>query len=355
MRYQVRGIPTLLLFKGGQLVASKVGATGKADLQKMIDNTSKRGTAEPGAYAAFRIRDYRYLLAGTVLSVFGLQASSGSGQLGSLHQTHSALVLGNVGFVQVAPFFLFSLFAGHVADRQDRRSIIILIQLVYLAAAFLLLFAGRSVAAFTFRCSWALPPEPSRDRRAVRSSRAGPKEVLSNAITWRASGQEIANVGGPALAGLLLATLGSRSVYIFQVCCALLTLLFFTLMRRQDFERATARGAGTLLEGLRFVLSHRLILPAISLDLFGVLFGGAVALLPIFAVDILHAGPKALGWLRAAPSVGAVLMAVTLAHIGRIQTRGPRDDLAVDRLRPRDHRVRAVAQPLACLWRCWCW
>jgi MFS family permease len=151
-----------------------------------------------------------------------------------------------------------------------------------------------------------------------------PVEGLSNAITWNSSAQEIANVGGPALAGLLLATAGSRTVYALQIGCALLTLFCFASLRSRTPQRAvaTGRNASSLLDGLRFLRDNRLILSAVSLDMFAVLFGGATALLPIFAVDILHAGPRALGWLRAAPSVGAVLMALTLAHSPKIHRAG---------------------------------
>lgn len=275
------------------------------------------------AYAAFRQKDYRYLLTGLVLSNFGLQAMSVAVSWDLYTQTHSALVLGNVGFVQVAPFILFSLFAGHVADRHDRRAIMLLTQTVYLCSALLLLVGFHSVLIiYLSLLLTAFARTFQGPARGAILPHVVPPEALSNAITWSSSGQELANVAGPALAGLLLATLGSRSVYIFQLSCTLLTLIFFSLMDRQDFQPAPERGARTVFEGLRFVLSNRLILAAISLDMFGVLFGGAIALLPIFAVDILHAGPKALGWLRASPSMGAVLMAITLAHSGRIRNAG---------------------------------
>lgn len=276
------------------------------------------------AYAAFRHRDYRCLLAGTVLSNFGLQAMNVAVAWDLYTQTRSALVLGNVGFVQVAPFVLFSLFAGHVADRHDRRAVMVLTQAVYVSAALLLLFGFHSVLLIYLSLLLAATARTFQGpARGAVLTKVVPPEALSNAITWSSSGQELANVAGPALAGLLLATLGSRSVYIFQVACGMGTLTAFCLMRRQEFERAAGRGAKTLTEGLRFVLTNSLILPAISLDMFGVLFGGATALLPIFAVDILHAGPKALGLLRAAPSVGATLMAMSLAHAGKIRRAGP--------------------------------
>jgi MFS family permease len=150
-----------------------------------------------------------------------------------------------------------------------------------------------------------------------------PVEVLSNAITWNSSVQEVASVSGPAMAGLLLATVGSRSVYITQTVCAVVVLACYIALRyRSRPVTSEERDLKSLLEGVRFVRSNKLILGAISLDLFGVLFGGATALLPIYAIDILHVGAIGLGWLRAAPSIGAVAMAVATAHLPRNHAAG---------------------------------
>jgi MFS family permease len=278
------------------------------------------------AYSSFRLRDYRFLLSGSFLANFGLQMLSVAVSWDLYVQTHSALVLGNVGFVQVAPFVLFSLLAGHVADRYDRRHIIVLTQLLYLAACIVLVFGWHSVVLI-YGC--LLMTATARTfqfpARGAVLPQIVPAEALRNAITWNSSAQEIASVSGPALAGLLLATVGSRAVYILQVFCAVLSVICFASIRTRRAETAAAapRDARSFLEGLRFVIRNKLILSAVSLDLFAVLFGGATALLPIFAVDILHAGPRALGWLRAAPSMGAVLMALTLAHSKKIERAGP--------------------------------
>ena len=277
------------------------------------------------AYIAFRLRDYRFLLAGAFLSNFGLQMLSVAVSWDLYTQTHSALILGNVGFVQVAPFLLFSLFAGHIADRYDRRTVMVLAQLVYLAASALLLLGNRSVPLiYAALLLTALARTFQGPARGAVLPQIVPAEILGNAITWNSSAQEIANVAGPALAGLLLATTGSRTVYLIQAVFAVLTLVCFASIRSRRAAGAPGpeRNLKSLLEGIRFVVGNRLILTAVSLDLFGVLFGGATALLPIFAVDILHAGPRALGWLRAAPSVGAVAMAISMAHLPRIDRAG---------------------------------
>jgi MFS family permease len=230
-----------------------------------------------------------------------------------------------VGFVQVAPFLVFSLFAGHVADRHDRRAVMAVTQCLYVVASALLAFGFHSVAAI-YGCllTTAVARTFQGPARGAMLPQIVPLEGLGNAITWNSSAQEIANVSGPALAGLLLAVSGSRVVYLLQTVFALATLVCFASIRSRTVQtaEAAARDWKSLLSGIRFVFQNKLILAAISLDMFGVLFGGATALLPIFAVDILHGGAGALGWLRAAPSVGAVLMAVALAHSRKIEKAG---------------------------------
>jgi MFS family permease len=265
------------------------------------------------------------LLAGLFLSNFGMQMLSVAVSWDLYLQTKSALVLGNVGFVQVAPFILFALFAGHVADRYDRRRTMLLTQLLFLAASLLLVAGSQSVTliysclfltAFGRAFQW-----PARQALLPHIVTA---ETLNNAITWNSSVQEISSVSGPAIAGILLATAGSRTVYLIQAVCAFFTLLCYLGLRYRSkpVVNAPAPTAKSLLEGMHFVRDNKLILSAISLDLFAVLFGGATALLPIYAADILHAGASGLGWLRAAPSVGSVTMAIVTAHMPRIHRAG---------------------------------
>ncbi len=273
------------------------------------------------AYAAFRSRDFRLLLTATGLSNIGIQMLSVAISWDLYNQTHSARVLGAVGFAQVAPSFAFALFAGHVADRYNRRLIMVLAQCLTVTAALLLVSGVRGVAWMYF-CLFlnAVTRTFQMPIRGAALPDIVPPEALSNAITWNATVFETANIGGPALAGILLAMSGSRVVYMVQAICALVVLLCFAGI---DMRRKHEVQSGSALEGIRFIRDNKLILSAVSLDLFAYLFGGATALLPIYAVDILHAGPRALGWLRAAPSMGAVLMAVTMAHSPKIRKAGP--------------------------------
>jgi MFS family permease len=279
------------------------------------------------AYAAFRSRNYRYLLAGAVLFGLGTQMLAIVVAWDLYAITHSAVVLGNVGLVQIIPILVLTLPAGHVADRYDRRRILILSQIVTAGTGFALAFAGthRGVAliytclflgsiarAFQMPASWSLLPH------------VVPTEHLSNAITWNGTGRELATVTGPAMAGLLIAWLGSASVYLLQAGCAVLTLVCFTALRPPKVAALEAHQPGLkdVSEGMRFVFRDKLMLSALSLDLLAVFFGGAVALLPIYAEDILHVGATGLGWLRAAPALGAGAMAFLLAHRRDIRNAG---------------------------------
>ena len=240
-------------------------------------------------------------------------------------QTKSAIVLGNVGFAQVAPFLLFALPSGHFADRYNRRRIAIATQCLMLIASMVLTFGARSVALI-YLCLFlnASARAFQGPARLAILPHIVPGEVLRNAITWNSSAQEIASVTGPAVAGLLLAWFGSGSIYITQLVCAALTLACFQFLRLppRGNDDLPAPNSTALMEGVRFVWRDKLILSAISLDLFAVLFGGATALLPIYAVDILHAGARGLGWLRAAPSLGAVSMAIVSSHLPRSRHAG---------------------------------
>jgi hypothetical protein len=140
--------------------------------------------------------------------------------------------------------------------------------------------------------------------------------VLTNAITWHSSGWQIANVAGPALGGLAIALSGeAAAAFLFAALCSFASAgLFIPIQLKPASRRIEPPSFGSLLAGVRFVARSKLLLAAITLDLFAVLLGGATALLPIYARDILQVGPTGLGWLRASPALGAFVMAMMLAH-----------------------------------------
>src|SRR5438874_2765661 len=271
-------------------------------------------------YAALRHRDYRHLLAGSILASIGTEAQAVAVGWELYQRTNSASALGLVGLVQFLPVLLLSLPAGQVADRWSRKGLLLVAQgtamlaslgmaalslmqgpilLVYLC----LLLAG-CARAFSAPARWSLVPM------------VVPGPLLANAVTWNSSGWQVAAVAGPALGGALIAVAGRAvEAYLLAAACALTCAGLVVTIRPRPAERAVeAPSLGTLLAGVRFVLRTELILATITLDLFAVLLGGATALLPIFAKDILEVGPVGLGWLRASPALGALVMAVLLAH-----------------------------------------
>ncbi len=234
--------------------------------------------------------------------------------------TRSALVLGNVGLVQVAPFLLFALLAGHFADRYNRRNIILITQALLAAASLILVFSGLSVPIiYTSLFLTATARAFQGPARLSILNHVVPPENIGNAVAWNSSMQELSSVSGPAIAGILLAASGSHIVYVLQTACAVLSLLCYAAM---NFRPKPVTSKTTIGEGIRFLFQNKLILAASSLDLFAVLFGGASALLPIFSVEILGGGVHTLGWLRAAPALGAVVMALTQAHLPRMERGG---------------------------------
>jgi MFS family permease len=275
-------------------------------------------------YAPFRSRDFRFLLFASAASNFGLQMLNVAVAWDLYRATRSPLVLGNVGFVQVAPFLLFALFAGDFADRHNRRAILAATQALIAAAALALLLAPPSVALI-YLCLFSVATARSFQgpARLALLPNVVPPESLRHAITWNSSAHEISNVSGPALAGILIAAFGTQAVYLAQLAFALAALTSFCLIHpHPGVQPAVGVPRGSMLEGIRFVRTNKLVFSALSLDLLAVLFGGATALLPIFAADILQVGASGLGWLRAAPSAGAVTMALLLAHFIVIRRAG---------------------------------
>ncbi|HEY3266282.1 MAG TPA: MFS transporter [Armatimonadota bacterium] len=271
-------------------------------------------------YSALRHANFRRYATGNILSIIGMQAQDVAVGWELYERTHSAMALGLVGLVEILPVLLLTFPAGHAADRFDRRRIVLFTQAIAVlcslalaaishahgpvAAYYALLFVGATSRAIRNPAVSSLLPQlvPERD--------------FSNAVTWNSSIFQIGSVAGPALGGLLIGVAKAAApVYWVAAAFALWHFGFVWALRTVAAARKREEvNWRTLLAGLRFVLQTRIILASITLDMFAVLLGGAATLLPIYAKDILHVGPSGLGWLRAAPSVGAALMAVSVAH-----------------------------------------
>ena len=274
---------------------------------------------EVTAYAAFSSRAFRYQLIAVTLSSFSQQMLATVVGWDLYLSTHSPVVLGNVGLVQIIPVLLFTFAAGHVADRYNRSRTALVTQVGQALVGFGLAAAGSGRGVVLIYACLFLTATARAFQWPAQSAmlpQTVPPEHLTQAISWSGSAREMATVGGPALAGALIAAFGSESVYIVQAVCCVLSAICFGLMRvpdRAEHERPEI-GLKAVAEGVRFVWREKLILSALSLDLLAVFFCGATALLPIYAADILRIGATGLGWLRAAPAIGAGLTAVWIAH-----------------------------------------
>ena len=285
--------------------------------------TTADGAAQPAhdPYAALRHHDYRHLLAGSILASIGSEVQGVAVGWELWQRTGDPAALGYVGLVQFLPVLLLALPAGHVTDRHSRKGLLMAAQAVTalaslglaalswwqgpVPAVYLCLLLAGCCRAFSAPARWALVPM------------VVPAPMLNNAVTWNSSGWQTAAATGPALGGVVIAAQAGRATgaYLLAAACALACAVLVAPIRPQGTPPpARAASLESLLAGVRFVWRTKLILATITLDLFAVLLGGAVMLLPVFATDILHVGPTGLGWLRASPALGALLMAVTLAH-----------------------------------------
>ena len=279
-------------------------------------------------YAAFRYTDFRLLLVGRFIASLGNQMLSFAIGWELWLRTHDPFALGLVGLVQVIPVLLLSLPAGHVADQYNRRRIVLVTQ-VLLASCSLglaLLSFSQGPLILIYACLLGIGTARAFNDPATSTllPQTIPPNMFTNAAKWSSTTWQFASIVGPALAGLVVALLNSvTSIYVFDAIAGITFLVLVGLIkgRALALSRKTAT-LESLAEGIRFIRSTKVILAAITLDMFAVLFGGAVALLPVYATDILKVGPDGLGLMRAAPSIGAVIMAVILAHLPPFKNAG---------------------------------
>jgi MFS family permease len=281
-------------------------------------------------YRALRHRDYRLLLAAGILSSIGgeIQAVAVGWEL--YDRTQNAAALGLAGLLQFLPVLLLALPAGYAADHYSRRLLFQMAQVTEAVASIGLAFLSfqQGPVFWMFACL-VLGGIARAVRSPTRSSlmpQVVPAEDLGNAVTWNSSAWQFANVAGPALAGFAIhAALGRAGpTYLLAAGCSLACVFLLMPIRPRQAGAAPKlkRTMSSLLAGARFVWQNDLLLAAITLDLFAVLLGGATALLPIYATDILHASAAGYGWLRAAPAIGAVVVALWLAHRPPLQRPG---------------------------------
>ncbi len=284
------------------------------------------------AAAAFASRDFRHYQLARLLVIMGAEAQAVAVAWQIYAITHRAIDLGYTGLALFLPGILFLIISGHTADRYDRRNVILVcytlqclctgtlfylswIGTQHIAPLFAVLFLIGTGRAFSGPASSALLPH------------LVPKDDFVNAVSWGASIFQMANFVGPALGGLLFTLplqhwlpasvgthfAGGAIVYAFTLITLIaFLLLVVSLSVRPGRQEQRTISTETLLAGFRYMWRKKLLLGVTTLDLFAVLLGGAVALLPIFAENILHSGPTGLGILRAAPAFGALTISILL-------------------------------------------
>ncbi|MGB7161231.1 MAG: MFS transporter [Tepidisphaeraceae bacterium] len=290
-------------------------------------------------YAALRHPNYLIFSVGWLISVVGHHMVSTALGWEVYDRTGSKLALGWVAGIQVIPLFALALPAGHWADKFDRRRIIAISSLgAAICSLGLALLSYRSGSVPWMYAILGLNAAFLVIGRPARSSLLPlvvPPSVFPNAVTWNSSLFQLATMGGPALAGVIVAwslnRFGSVSAaYYVDVACALsFAAMIFTVRIRPIEANPSDHVDRSLLAGFRFIWQRKVLLATMTLDLFAVLLGGAVWLLPVFAKDILKVGPSGLGWLRAADAIGAFVMAMIIAHLPPMKHAGRNMLLAV--------------------------
>lgn len=282
---------------------------------------TEKDASENDSFAALRLPFVRRFAVGRGAAVLGGQILTLAVGWQLYERTHDPWALGLVGLCQLIPVLLFMLIAGNLADRFPRRNVAMFAHSLQGSAALGLLLL--SVLKFDVRYVYAMLMLVGTARAFAAPSvttimpQLLKPEHFANANAWLSSSSELAAISGPALGGLLISLRNDPTLAF--LAAALLQLVFIvvlsTLPALAPPKRSEKKTPADLFAGFRFIKNQKVFLAAITLDLFAVLLGGATALLPMFAKDILHVGPVGLGWLRAAPSIGALTMALLTTRL----------------------------------------
>jgi MFS family permease len=271
--------------------------------------------------SAFRHRAFALFWCARVCSMLAIQMQVVAVGWQVYAMTDNPLDLGLVGLFQFLPTLALVLVAGHVVDNNDRKTVLfgaLSVEMAAVAALFLLTMAGALSPHAIFAVVALIGLAKSFEGPANQAilSATVPLEDLPNAVAWQSSGVQVAQISGPALGGLLYIA-GPAAVYGVSTAMLVLSVLLIAACRPRPVTMTKrAMSLTSMLAGAAFIRSRPEILGAISLDLFAVLLGGATALLPIYARDVLFVGPWGLGLLRSAPALGALAMAMVITRWG---------------------------------------
>lgn len=282
-----------------------------------------------GPWRVLRNRNYALLFWGQLISSAGtqMQVVAVSWQVYLL--THSAIALGLIGLVQAIPRLIFSLVGGVFADVFDRRKLLLIIEIVLastsavlalctifhvinIAIIIVVVLIAASVSAFEFPTRQAIVPSLVR------------REEMIDALSLNTAMMQLTFIIGPTVGGFAIAWIGVANTYWFDVISYFVVIgsLLLMVVPRVPIEKRAQAGIGALVDGIKFLRAHPVILAVLSLDFFATFFGSPRALLPVYASQIMHIGPQGLGILIAATSIGAVALAPFTGLIGRITRQG---------------------------------
>ncbi|MGA1249216.1 MAG: MFS transporter [Candidatus Kapaibacteriota bacterium] len=286
-------------------------------------------------YAALRFPSFRRILIGRLFLTLSIQIQAVSIGWLLYVKTGDPLALGFSGLAEAIPYIITSMFSGYVADTKNRKHVLMAAMFFLFLASIGLLLQIMSDLNSTQSQLNTIPYYLALSCVGLSRGFMGPslqalwadivpKEVYPNAATWSANLFNFAAVAGPAIGGLLYGFLGAISANIAVCILIISSLTAFSFVRytRPPQKPNTESLSNKLTAGLKFVFSHQVLVGAMALDMFAVLFGGALALLPAFTKDVLSLGPEALGILRAAPFVGSLLMGMYLAHHPPVEKTG---------------------------------
>lgn len=276
-------------------------------------------------FAVLRIREFNFFLINRFFLTMGIQMQSVIVGWQIYALSKDVLDLGLIGLTEAIPFIAISLFSGHVADIFSRKKIILIATSCFLIITCFLLYCsieqtiivqrfGTLPIFIAIACTGIIrgflsAAYPSFITQLV------PRKLYANASTWNSTIWHIASIVGPSIAGLIIA-INYTTAYTIDLLFIVLAIVSFVFISNHPQPKKEKKESifESIQAGIKFVFQNQLILGALSLDLFAVLFGGAVALLPAFVDKVLHAGAVELGFLRAAPAVGAVCMAFIIAY-----------------------------------------
>lgn len=281
----------------------------------------------PHALLAMTHRDFRLLWLGRTVSSLGGQMETVALGYQVYQITHSPLSLGLVGLFRAGPAILFSLAGGTLADAMDRRRLLLItqpLQLLIAVALAVTTATGAITVPMIYGFVFVIAAAQALDNPARAAIIPGlvPREHLMNAYSWDITGSQVASLAGPAVGGFAIARFGLGATYALHAASFVAIVGALLLMRARIEPGGQRPGISAVIEGLRFVRHHEIALPVMLLDFFAMFFGSAVALLPVYASDVLHVGAQGLGWLYAAEAIGGAIGGAVITAMPAVRRPG---------------------------------